>query len=165
MARQNKNTAPGNVDYINDQDDDNESLFIHDIARLFKKSFDRRVRDLGLTRAQWLAVGTLRRHPGICQSELADKLDIEPITVGRTIDRLEKSGWIERRADAADRRVNRLYLTKRVQDVVGRMRAQALEMRHEILNGISKQEHKDIVRILKKMKQNLCAKSKTESCP
>ena len=64
-------------------------------------------------------MGTLRRHPGISQAQLADKLDVEPITIARTIDRLEKSGWIERRADAKDRRVNRLYLTARVKDVSG----------------------------------------------
>jgi len=148
------------ADFIIDDDNVNESLLIHDIARLFKKSFDRKARGLGLTRSQWLTVGTLRRHAGISQSELAEKLDVEPITVARTIDRLEKSGWIERRPDAADRRVNRLYLTPRVQDVVVRMRELAMETRHEALAGLEAQEHKALVAILKKVKNNLCEKNK-----
>lgn len=144
--------------HVTDNDDENESLLIHDIARLIRKNFDRRVRDMGLTRAQWLAVGTIRRHPGINQAELAEKLDIEPMTVGRTIDRLEKSGWIERRSDAADRRVKRLYLTTRVKDVVVRMRTQSLDMRSEVTAGLSKQDHQQLLRILKQMKNNLCDK-------
>lgn len=149
-----------NTDFITDSDDINESLMIHDIARLSKKDFDRRVRDLGLTRSQWLAVGTLRRHPGISQAELAEKLDVEPITATRTIDRLEKSGWIERRADAKDRRIKRLFLTSRVQDVVAHMRALALDMRRDALAGVTEQEHALLVTILKRMKHNLCTKNK-----
>jgi len=145
--------------FITDGDDDNEALLMHDIARLFKKNFDRRVHSLGLTRSQWLTVGTLRRYPGLSQSELAEKLDVEPITVARTLDRLEKSAWIERRPDASDRRINRLYLTARVKDIVGHIRALALEVRRDILTGINEQEHKELVRILKKVKSNLCEKA------
>lgn len=151
----------GKSDFITDLDDDNESLLIHDIARLSKKNFDRRVRDMGLTRSQWLAVGMLRRNPGIKQAELAEKLDVEPITVARTVDRLEKAGWIERRPDASDRRVNRLYLTDKVKDVVGRMRALALEARREATAGLTKQEHEQLVQILTKLKKNLCSKYKS----
>lgn len=146
--------------FITDQDDSNESLLIHDIARLFKKNFDRRVRSLGLTRSQWLAVATLRRHPGISQSQLADKLDVEPITAARTIDRLQKSGWIERRPDEKDRRINRIYLTSRVKDVVARMRTLALQTRNDALSGVEQKDHEMILRILKQIKTNLCDKTK-----
>ena len=147
-------------DYIIDKDEENESLLIHDIARLFKRNFDRRVKAIGLTRAQWLTISTLRRNPGISQSELAEKLDIEPISAARTIDRLEKSGWIERRPDSDDRRVNRLSLTERVQDVVVRMRALAIECRLEAADGLSQEEHQQLVTLLKKIKTNLCDRTK-----
>lgn len=140
---------------ILDKDDENESLLIHDIARLLKKNFDRRVRDIGLTRAQWLAVGVVRRHPGISQAELADYLDVEPITVARTIDRLEKSGWIERRPDPQDRRVKRLSLTPRVQGVVEQMRAVSMGLRGEASRGLSSKDHQLLLRLLKQMKDNL----------
>ena len=155
-------TNTSTIPFIVDNDDLNESLLIHDIARLFKKNFDRRVKGLGLTRSQWLTVATLRRSPGISQSELAEKLDVEPITVARIVDRLEKSGWIERRADPADRRINRLYLTMRVQDVVVRMRALAIDCRQEAALGLSAEEHQQLLGILKKIKHNLCNKPKAE---
>jgi MarR family transcriptional regulator, transcriptional regulator for hemolysin len=147
---------PGQHSFITDKDDSNESLLIHDIARLLKKNFDRRVKDFGLTRAQWLTVGVIRRNPGISQADLADRLDIQPITAARTIDRLEKAGWIERRLDAGDRRIKRLYLTGRVQEVVGQMRAVGLELRTQAVDGLSGKDHEMLVRLLRKMKDNLC---------
>src|SRR5260221_3795835 len=70
-----------------------------------RTAFDRRVRRLGLTRSQWLVINRLHRHPDATQSELAEMLEVEKATAGRMIDRMEKKGWVVRRADAADRRV------------------------------------------------------------
>ena len=86
-------------------------FLISDVARLLRTAFDRRVRQLGLTRSQWLVINRLYRHPGATQSELAEMLEVEKATAGRMVDRMEKKGWVERRPDAADRRVNRLFLT------------------------------------------------------
>ena len=82
-----------------------------DVARLLRTVFERRVRSLGLTRAQWVTIARLHRRPGLSQSEVADLLEIEKATAGRLIDRMEAKGWIERRADPLDRRINRLHLT------------------------------------------------------
>lgn len=90
---------------------------VSDVARLLRTVFDRRVRRLGLTRAQWLVLTRLHRRPGLNQSELADHLEIEKASAGRLIDRLELKGWIERRPDAHDRRVNRVHLTPRAEQV------------------------------------------------
>jgi MarR family transcriptional regulator, transcriptional regulator for hemolysin len=86
-------------------------FLISDVARLMRTAFDRRVRRLGLTRSQWLVINRLHRRPGATQSELAEMLEVEKATAGRMVDRMEKKGWVVRRADAADRRVNRLHLT------------------------------------------------------
>src|SRR5690349_22247249 len=72
---------------------------------------DRRARAHGMTRAQWMILFRLRRHDGLTQRELAEILEVEPITVGRLVDRLEARGLVERRADPADRRCWRLHLT------------------------------------------------------
>ena len=82
-----------------------------DVARLMRTVFDRRVRGFGLTRAQWLVLTRLYRRPGASQTELADMLEVDRASAGRMVDRMEKGGWVERRADAGDRRVNRLHLT------------------------------------------------------
>ncbi len=146
---------------LDDRPDRNESLLIHDIARLQKKHFDRRARALGLTRAQWLTVGTLRRNPGIKQAELADLLDVEPITVVRIVDRLEKAHWIERRADPSDRRAKRLYLTDRSQGVVSELRTLGLKTRNESLAGLTFEDHALLIDLLKRIKSNLSDMNKT----
>ena len=86
-------------------------FLISDVARLMRTAFDRRVRRLGLTRSHWLVINRLHRRPGATQSELADMLEVEKATAGRLVDRMEKKGWVARRPDASDRRVNRLFLT------------------------------------------------------
>src|SRR6516225_6354670 len=94
-------------------------FLIHDIARLLRKRFDQRARALGLSRE------------GTNQSGLAEILEIENITLGRLIDRLEEAGWVERRPDPNDRRARLLFMTDKVAPVMERMRALAEETRNE----------------------------------
>jgi DNA-binding MarR family transcriptional regulator len=83
-----------------------------DVARLLRTIFDRRVKALGITRPQWLAIVRLNRRPGASQSELADMMEIEKAPAGKIVDRLEERGWVERRPDPVDRRINRIFLTE-----------------------------------------------------
>lgn len=96
---------------MSSDDERHIGFLISDVARLMRTAFDRRVRSLGLTRSQWLVINRLHRRPGATQSELAEMLEVEKATAGRMVDRMEKKGWVVRRPDAADRRVNRLHLT------------------------------------------------------
>src|SRR5689334_23557523 len=75
---------------------------VTDITRLLRRVFDRRSLHLGLTRAQWRAMHRIQRVPGLSQTQLAEDLDLEAIAVGRVIDRLERSGFVERRPDPSD---------------------------------------------------------------
>ena len=97
---------------VSSEDERHIGFLISDVARLMRTAFDRRVRALGLTRSQWLVINRLHRRPGATQSELAEMLEVEKATAGRMVDRMEKKGWVVRRADAGDRRVNRLHLTQ-----------------------------------------------------
>ena len=82
---------------------------LNDAARLLRTYADQRARELNTTRAQWAVLVRLQRCQGVKQSELAEALDLAPITLARLIDKLTASGLVERRDDAADRRANRLY--------------------------------------------------------
>ena len=97
---------------LSSEDERHIGFLISDVARLLRTAFDRRVRRLGLTRSQWLVINRLHRHPGATQSELAEMLEVEKATAGRMVDRMENKGWVARRPDASDRRVNRLHLTE-----------------------------------------------------
>jgi MarR family transcriptional regulator, transcriptional regulator for hemolysin len=89
----------------------NDLLFLlHDVARLTRTRFDQRARCWGMTRAQCVILMKLKHKPGLCQTELATLLEVEPITVARLIDRLEANGLVERRPDPSDRRMHRLHL-------------------------------------------------------
>lgn len=137
---------------------------MHDIARLTKKYFDRRARCLDLTRAQWLALSTLNRNPGINQVDLAERLEVEPMTVARLMDRMEEAGWVERRACAEDRRSKTLHLTTRAQAVISKLRAISLKTRQEALAGLSDDEHRTLVAILHKIKHNLTTEMMDHAC-
>ena len=85
-------------------------FLLHDVARHVRLDADRRASAYGLTRAQWVILMWLERQPGLSQKELAEIVEVEPITVGRLIDRLEAREFVERRADPQDRRIWRLHL-------------------------------------------------------
>jgi len=128
---------------------------LNDIARLMRKRFDQRARGLGLTRAQWRVLAHLARHEGINQAGLAEILEIEPITVGRLIDRMEEAGWVERRPKPNDRRVRLLYLTDKAWPVFARMRAIGDEVHGEALGELSAAERDRLIAILVTVRSNL----------
>ena len=137
--------------------DPRESLAyqVVDIGRLFGRVFDRRVAHLDLTRAQWRTLKRLGHAEGVTQVELADQLDMEPIAVGRVIDRLQKAGFIERRADPADRRVWRLYLRPQSGQVTGEVEEVAQALRNEVMAGISAADLATTLSVLDRVRERL----------
>jgi len=137
--------------------DPRESLgyLVADLGRLFGRVFDRRVAHLGLTRVQWRALKRLSLTQGVTQVELADQLDLEPIAVGRVIDRLQKAGFVERRADPADRRVWRLYLLPQSARVTGEVESVSQAVRKEAMAGIGATELATALAVLARVHDNL----------
>jgi MarR family transcriptional regulator for hemolysin len=130
---------------------------IGDVTLLFRKLFDRRATRFGLTRAQWRALKALHREEGLRQTELAERLDMEPIAVGRVIDRLQAAGFVERRADPKDRRCWRLYDTAQARAVIDDMEEIALTLRSDANRGISREDLIKAVQVLNSIKDNLHA--------
>src|ERR1700742_2035053 len=93
-------------------------IVLHDVARLMRTRFDQRARARGMTRAQWIILARLERQPGLSQNEMAAICEVEPITVGRLIDRLEARGLVERRNDPTDRRIRRLHLLPAAKPII-----------------------------------------------
>lgn len=109
---------------------------LNDAARLLRTYSNQRARELGTTRAQWAVLARLQRFEGAKQSELAEALDLAPITLGRLIDKLTAAGLVERRADTADRRANRLYLTEKAAPALKDLGALAEDLMGRALAGI-----------------------------
>jgi len=133
----------------------NFGFILHDVARLLRTTFDRRMKGLGLTRSQWWVLLYVFRSDGATQSELADMLEIEKASLGRLIDRLEAKGWLRREGDANDRRAKRVYLTEAVDPAMKAMRAAAAELRSEALMGLSVADQERFVDTLLSVKGNL----------
>ena len=130
---------------------------IGETAHALRKAFDRRACGLGVTRAQWKVLFKLSRMPGLRQNELADLLDIEPITLSRIIDRVEEAGLVERVADPADRRAWRLHVTARAQPLIAKLRCVADEMIAEAFAGIDPEQIAITRSVLGRVRENVSA--------
>ena len=130
-------------------------FLIHDVSRLMRISFDRHARTIGLTRAQWRVLAHLSRNEGVKQSELADILEIKPITLARMLERLSADGWVERRLDPTDKRARRLHLTDKAKPILSELRKVALAVRREALSGLSVAEQNRLIEQLRLVKSNL----------
>lgn len=139
--------------------EDNLGVLLGDTARLIRRDFDVRARDIGVTRPQWRVLLTLRRHEGINQGGLAEILEVEPITVCRMVDRLQEGGLVERRADPSDRRSWRLFLTPRAEKLVDQLKPLAEEMLEAALDGVSGRERASLFETLDRIRQNLSRRS------
>lgn len=130
-------------------------FLLHEVSRLLRRNFNRRVQDLGMSQAQWQALAHLSRLEGASQVTLAERLEIQPITLGRLIDRLEESGLVERRRDPADRRAVRLYLTAKAQPLIDRMWAVAAKTREDAMASLPEERRELLIETLYAMKANL----------
>lgn len=134
---------------------DGLGFLINDVARLLRRNFMRRAQADGLSLAEWRALAYLSRQEGINQTDLAESMEIQPMTLARLIDKLQHLGLVERRKDPQDRRAYRLYLTKASQPLISKLWAIAEESRELALAGLSERRRKDLMTALMRVKANL----------
>lgn len=130
-------------------------FLMHDVSRLRRLVFDSFVEPLGVTRSQWWVIAHLSRHDGMMQSDLANVLELGKAALGGLVDRLEASGFIERRPDGSDRRVKRVYLTPAGNGLVNEMRAMSHEMNERILADLDHSRRHQLAELLQQVKRNL----------
>lgn len=135
--------------------DKSVGFLLADVSRLLRRDFDRRVRSLKLTQAQWRAIAHLARDEGIKQATLAERLEVKPITLTRLIDRMQAAGWVTREADPEDRRASLLFLTAKAQPILKELWAHADEALYDLMAGVSRSARREFINTLAHMKQNL----------
>ena len=138
-------------------------FLVHDVARLMRRAFDRRVRHLGLTRSQWFVIAHLYRTDGQTQRHLAEELDMQRAPLSKLLDRLESGGWVERRADPNDRRANRVYITKKIDPLITEGITVGENLTDEILSGVEEGAREEFLSILAQAKSNLVTIEQEES--
>ena len=125
---------------------------LHRLVRLYA---DRQAARYGITRAQWAVLARIERSEGLKQTELAEQLEMQPITLTRLIDKLSDHGWIERRSDDSDRRVNRLYLRKAARPLLGKLSGLRSEITATALDGINPSDAHRLLAQLESIKENV----------
>jgi len=143
------------------------AFLLSDAARLLRTCVDQEARRFGMTRAQWGVLFRLQRNEGLKQSELADLLEVQPITLTRLIDRLCDNGLIERRSDPNDRRAKRLFLTPAAKPVLENVTAAAQTMMTSVLTGLDPAAREAMRASLTMVKGNLrqIVQGRTEADP
>jgi MarR family transcriptional regulator for hemolysin len=134
-------------------------FLLHDVARLLKKRFEQNSRGSGLTRSQWQVLTYLAQNEGINQARLAELLEIEPITLGRIIDRLETLRLIKRNPHPTDRRRWLLHLMPAARAKLEQAREYDDVTRREALAGVSEDDRQQLLKTLLTLKENL-----TQAC-
>jgi len=130
---------------------------LNDVARMLRTFADQKARQFGISRAQWIVLMRLDRSEGLKQSELAEILDLQPISLTRLLDRLAESGLIERRPDPHDRRANRLYLTSAARPLLKQLASLGEDLMETVLQNVDATSQERLLRDLGIMKDNLRA--------
>lgn len=133
----------------------NVGFLIHDVSRMMRARFDERAQSMGLTRAQWRVLVHLAGREGLNQSALAEILELDTVTLGRHIDRLERDGWLERRADPDDRRAWCLHLTDASGPTLEKMETLAADTVATAMQSFDDQERAVFINALTRIKSNL----------
>ena len=130
-------------------------VLLNDLARLIRTEADKRARAHGMTRAQWMILSRLESAPGLSQRELAEILEVEPITVGRLVDRLDARGLVERRPDPGDRRIWRLHLRPEAAPVLAELHVQREAISALVSRGVAEGDIKHFMDTMLAMKTNI----------
>ena len=130
-------------------------ILLHDVARMQRTRFDQWARTYGMTRAQGIILTRLERQPGLSQNEMAALCEVEPITVGRLVDRLEARGFIERRADPSDRRIRRLHLLPAAGPILAAIQGYKVALEQYVTDGLDQSVQESLVDALVHMKTQL----------
>ena len=126
-----------------------------ELQRMMRAYADREAARYGITRAQWAVLAKVERFEGMKQTELAEQMEMQPITLTRLIDKLCGQGWIERRGDDSDRRVNRLYLKKAARPLLGKLGGLRSDLTATALAGINPADTVKLLGQLEAIKENL----------
>lgn len=139
--------------------DENVAMLMAQVARLMRRAFDEKARTIGVTRPQWQVLSILATNEGINQGGLAELLEVEPITLGRMIDRLQDAALVERRPDPTDRRAWRLFLAEKAKGLLEKLHPMAMETMEAAQEGLSAAERQALIAAMKQMRSNLSRKA------
>ncbi|MCX7320016.1 MAG: MarR family transcriptional regulator [Hyphomicrobiales bacterium] len=135
--------------------DQNFLFTLAELARVLRVYADKEAARFGITRAQWAVLAKVERNEGMSQAELAEQMEMQPITLTRLVDKLCENDWIERRGDPNDRRINRLYLRKAGRQLLGKLSGLRSELTATALDDILPPDAYRLLTQLETIKENV----------
>ncbi|MGO4851987.1 MarR family winged helix-turn-helix transcriptional regulator [Phaeovulum sp. W22_SRMD_FR3] len=144
---------------------DSLGLLLHDASRLIRRRFEAAAADLGLSSAQWRLLVQLAKIGRATQARLAERLEIEPISVSRLVDRMQESGWVTREPDPQDRRAKVIVPTEKALALYTDLRGRAEGVYEQAQTGIPAEERAVLMRVLKTIIANLASDDETGCLP
>ena len=133
------------------------------VNRLSSKNFEHHARDFDLDMSQCKVLVYLARNEGISQARLAVLTETAPMTLVRTLDRMELDRWIERRPDPADRRAHCLYLRPEARPIVEHIWRIADQSRAQMFEGLSADDRDRLMDLIERIHANLVALEATRA--
>lgn len=134
---------------------DSLGFLIADVSRMMRRHFQQKMEQASLTWAQARALVYISRSEGVRQIDLADILEVQPITLARLIDQLAAAGLVERRPDPRDRRAYQIYLTEAAQPHLDAIKKVGLSVRQQAMQGLNKQQEQNVIDALQHIRENL----------
>src|SRR5579871_4175011 len=124
-------------------------------SRFLRNYVDHRAKSRGTTRAQWIVLFRLREQEGLSQVDLADVLELQPISLVRLLDRLVEHGLVERRSDPRDRRANRLFLTASGRQLADDLDSLRNAIATDVLQGVPAATVETSLKVLRDVKERI----------
>jgi len=140
---------------MNDNYERNFGFLIQDVARLMKCAFDRRIKEVGLTPAQWFALAHLMRSNGLTQQQLANQMEMARAPLSKMLSRLEKGGWVKRTPDPLDKRANRIYVAEKFHHILPKLRTEADDLISYVWGDMVQDEQEKTIDFLIDAKKRL----------
>lgn len=136
---------------------DSLGFLLADVSRLMRRAFQQRLEGSSLTLAQARALVYVARHEGVRQVDLAEMLEVQPITLARLIDQLADAGLVERRADPSDRRAYRMFLMPAAASHLAAIKQVAAAIQADVLRDLDERQTAIVFLALRKMRDNLAS--------
>lgn len=131
------------------------STLIHEISLMVARVFNRQVKEMGLTRAQWQVLYLLYVSGEQTQTSIAETLMMAKPPLGKIVERLEEAGWVVRQDDTNDRRAKVVRLTDKIDPMLQSLEILVDDIGCMAMRGMSANESKQFYRLLKLVHANL----------
>jgi len=134
----------------------------YEISHIIRQRFNKAAEPIGFTHAQWRALVHLSENKNCRQIDLAEILEIKPITLVKQIDLLEAAGLVRRNKDSEDRRAYRLELMPKAHTVMQELWDIADAVEAQVLNALSPNEQEQLSTLLERIKISINANALPE---